>query len=304
MRITSIEVAGVRGMPDRQLDLSKREEAEPPRIVALAGTPGCGKTRLLEAIAAAKECAAPYGQLPSSAGWAPEGGNAKVKTTWWLDEDERSFAGLVGTSATVETVFTDDKLPQTSGDPGLRAVLGRYEHRSTVGKVDYLDADRRIPPFASRAANLVLDQKQRRMTRDEGKYATLPQYVADLFRNEPERVNEVRELFSALSRGRRLLGLDERGRLQFDSRAGQPVGLRQLPRSDEMAFLLAASVAMVGLRRSVVLFDAPELHFPPGDAARLLAELVAFTPTTQWIVASHDPAITTMADMVVALEAA
>jgi hypothetical protein len=270
MRIATVSTLGVSGLVDRELAFEGRESDGPARVVALTGARGRGKTRLLEAIAAAKESAAPYGALPASSDWTREGRPAKVQISWWLDEDERSFAGVVEPALSTETLFLHDKLPQSSGDPGLRAILARYEHRTTSGKVDYIPADRRIPRFASRSSSLLFDQKQRRLGRDEGKYGVLPHFVVELYRHRPEEAAQIADAFARLSGGRRLLGIDDVGGLMFDAPSGGTLTLERLPRADETAFLLAATLFMIGIERSVVLFDVPELHQASARSSRRL----------------------------------
>ncbi len=302
MRVARVAVHGVGGVPDGWVDLT-RGQPEPARLVAIAGPPGAGKTRWLEVVVAAKEATAPYGSTPASDAWIARGrGAAKVSVEWWLDPAEAAFAGVESSLQTAETIFAREKLPRTHVDPGLGAVLGRYDHDPEIAKVDYFPADRAIPASSPHLGSLVAQQRLLRLSSQSGKYGALVRWAGELARTAEDGWRRLTELFERLARGRRLLAVEDgSGGVAFDTGRGDVVDVHRLGSADKMAFLFAATALMVGLRRSVVLVDTPELHLPADQTPRLLGELLAACPASQWIVATHDPKVMELAETVIHL---
>jgi|GEM_PF-133064 len=89
MKIQRAELLGIAGVPDLSLDLTSSSTGEPHARVVVTGPAGSGKTRLLEALIAAKEAIRPYGPLATGAPWIRAGQAAKIRLTFWLDDDER-----------------------------------------------------------------------------------------------------------------------------------------------------------------------------------------------------------------------
>jgi len=74
-----------------------------------------------------------------------------------------------------------------------------------------------------------------------------------------------------------------------------PRPLSRLSMSEKQAFAIAASMVLVGVQHSVVLFDTPELYLSGAEARRQLEVLRSFAPTNQWIVATCAEEIAAMA---------
>lgn len=302
MRIARMAVHGVAGLPDGWMDLTQAKPS-PARLVAIAGPPSSGKTRWLETLVAAKEATAPYGPTPPSDAWIARGrSSAKVTVEWWLAPDEAAHAGVETPFQTAEILFAKAALPRASADPGLKAVLSRYDHAPEISKVDYFPADRAIPSFCSAAGSIAAQQRLLRLSSTNEKYGALGRYAAELARTAADGWHRLADLFERLTRGRRLLAVEEgRSGIAFESSRGEVVGLHQLGHADRMAFLFSATVSLVGLDRSVVLVDTPELHLQPEACSRMLDELLAACPESQWIVATHDPKTIEMAETVIVL---
>ncbi|NUP05731.1 MAG: hypothetical protein HOW73_06685 [Polyangiaceae bacterium] len=291
MRIQSIETNGCRAIADRKYDLPPFAEGK--NLVAVVGPPASGKTSLLDVIAAGKEVVAPYGTQPAPSDLVRQGfAECKIIIDWGLTEDEEDFAAIDGPPRT-EAIVRRQGLPDTDGDPGLVALLERYSHYPGYGKIDYFPDDRGIPQHAVVGPDLVVDQQMRRLSRGPGKYAALSRFTRTALTGADEgRTGEtLKELFHKLCPWKKLVGIGGLGSPVFHSSSGVETPLDRLSASEAMAFLFAATFVMVGLHDSVVLIDTPELRFGPGDGARVLRELMGFAPTTQFIVATADPAV-------------
>ncbi|NUO54319.1 MAG: hypothetical protein HOV80_36200 [Polyangiaceae bacterium] len=302
MRVARMAVHGVGGLDDAWTDLTK-DRPQPARLVALVGPPSSGKTRWLQALVAAKESTAAYGPTPASRSLIADGQrSAKVTIDWWLDADELAFAGLEGPFHASETVFAADKLPRSHADPGLQAVLGRYDHDPGTSKIDYFPADRAVPALAPQAGALVPRQRTVRLAEGSSKYGALLGCAAELAFTAEAGWRRLCDLFERLTSGCRILGGDRSDRVvMFQTRRGDVIDVGRLGHADRMAFIFATTVTMVGLDRSVVLVDTPELHLPPHACAHMIKELMAACPTSQWLVATHDRGTIEMAEALIDL---
>lgn len=303
MKISNIETHGCRGVADHRYCLASPSASHP--LVAITGAEASGKTSLLDAIAAGKEHVAPYGVPPSPADIVREGlDECKIVIEWALTADEHSFAA--NDSCTTEAIVRRLGLPDTDADIGLTALLERYSHEPTIGKVDYFPDDRRLASHGLGAFDLVLDQKRRRLTRGADKYAAIGRFAREALQGSPKPAEALRTLFARLCPRTRLVGVNALGVPVFHGRRGSETPVEHLSFSERMAFLFAATFVMVGLHESVVLIDTPELGLGPGEAARFLRVLMDFAPTTQFIVATRDPGVLELAgpEATLALEAA
>ena len=93
--------------PMKPVGLTDPRTGEPHSLVLVTGPSASGKTRLLEAVIAAKEWVAPYGARPQPAGWIRPGETAsKVSLGWRLNAEEQAYGALNDASAETESIFT------------------------------------------------------------------------------------------------------------------------------------------------------------------------------------------------------
>ena len=286
MKLARVSFLGVRGLADATYDLLAPSGA-PHDVVVVTGPTASGKTRFLEAIVAAKESIAPYGLLQPGSPWIASGSlGAKVSIAFWLDEEERTYAGT--TSALVEADVTFNPQRGTSdADEGLVAGLERYDHRPERGKVEYFPATRRLPTFPPFHGTSAVEQRMLRPGKDPRKYSFVPRFLGEL-RANPAAVRAFSSRLEALSPTVRYVrpAASDGVPKCFTSRGGAPVTPMELSDGEGDAVLFAATATAIGLGRSLLLVDRPELHADPTRLAPLVGGLRALGADNQLVLAS------------------
>jgi hypothetical protein len=291
MKLSRVTFLGVRGLADATYDLTDPTTGEPRDVVVFTGPAASGKTRALEAIAAAKEAIGPYGPLQPGAPWiAGEGVAAKVTLGFHLDDEERVYAGTEGALVDGEAAFFPDT-PRGEAEEGLSAVLERYDHRGN-GKLEYFPATRRIPQYAPFHGTGPLDQRGLRAGKDPRKYSFIPRFLQDL-EGAPAEAEAFAQRLAALSstvrweRGGGGKGVPR----AFKSRNGSAVTPAELADGEANAVIFAATAVAIQLVRSIVLVDRPELYVDTAEIPRFIAGLSALGRDNQLVLASSSPAV-------------
>src|SRR5688572_26376207 len=94
MKISNATFLGVRGLPDVTVRFAEGTAETADAITVLTGPPASGKTRMIEALIAAKEVVAPYGQPVMGNAWIRPGERgAKIELGFQLDEEEQKIGG-------------------------------------------------------------------------------------------------------------------------------------------------------------------------------------------------------------------
>lgn len=260
MKIQRATFIGVLGVPDLTVDVSDGRSGAPHGIVVVSGPAGSGKTRLIEALMAAKEAIRPYGPMATGAAWIRANAAAKILVTWHLDEAEKDFAGTSSQTAESEVIFYPDRVTGES-DEGLKAVLGRYSHNAAYGKVDYFPAERRIPTFPPFTGLGAGEQRIARLVKDQRKYGFVLPFLRTLDHDVARR-DRFAATLAALSPTCRYTADTSGDAIArcFSSRGGDPVPVGQLSSTESDAVLFAATSAAIGLDHSLVFADRPDLH--------------------------------------------
>lgn len=259
MKIQRATFNGVAGVPDLTVDASDGSGA-PHSMVVLSGPSASGKTRILEALIAAKEAIRPYGPMATGAAWMRGGNASKIRVTFHLDEAEREFAGTSAALLESEVIFHRDRVEATADD-GLKAVLGRYAHNPSFGKVDYFPVERRVPMFPPFAGIGSGEQRVGRLGKDQRKYGCVLPFLRSLDQ-DPARRERFATSLARLSPSCRYVP-DPSGEVIprcFSSRGSEPFTAAQLSHSEADAVVFAATAAMIGLDHSLVFIDRPDLH--------------------------------------------
>lgn len=271
MKLQFVSTDGVRGVADRTYDLTDGRSGVAARAVVVVGPSGSGKTSFLDAIAAAKEDISPWGARHSWTKVVRQGaGAAKIRLAWELDDEERRRMGLSARVLESESIFSPTTAPGQGHDPHLEALVARYDHDPAHGKMEYFFAERTLAREAIGFSALEPSmQKRMRLDRSLRKYGVLHKYLTELHLGMHERggAPSGRERFAAafakLCPERRVLGLSrtaDRMELMFDGGPQGPVPMHELPHAEQQAVLFAGTFELLGLSRSIVLVDSPELH--------------------------------------------
>jgi hypothetical protein len=313
MKLESVSLHDVRTVGTVDIDLSPALASNAPFFVT--GPAGSGKTTVLEAIAAAKEAAAPYGLPPKRSSFRDSGRpDGRVVLRWRLSATAPRAGG-----ATADVVTTTWSLAEAAPSdlvraPALRSALGDYTRDDARFKVEYYHAGRSFDP-ADELAELSRGggDGAKRLTRDARKYAWIRRYLIGLGADDAAAVREevagagvvfasARAVpdapfgakLAALTSKLRWVGIRRRQgewACMFAVKHRGEVELSALSDSERMFVLFAASLDALGLARALVLVDLPELALHPEDHLSFVSGLAAAIPAAQIIAATTSPAI-------------
>lgn len=260
-------------------------------MVVVTGPQGCGLTSFLGSIAWTAAALGVGDLAPHSTEVVRAGGRvATIRTRWALDDDERAEGGTAQEALDAEVTFRVGQLGTADADPALLALMSRYDHGPERSKVVLVPAARVTSAGFPAFLDFELDQRKKRFSEDADRYASIPGAVSRLhLEGDRARFDAIRATFAALSTGPRLVGANRSLQPEFDLPSGLRVPLSRLSFSERNAFVLATLPALLGLDRSVVLLDTPELGLAPGRAKTWIEALRSTTSRAQWIVASRDP---------------
>lgn len=291
MKLLAATFISVEGLPDTTLAFGPAEGETARPLTIVTGPPASGKTRLLEAILAAKDVIGPYGQPPVARDWIKGGESAaKIQLTFRLDEDEVRFTGGIPAIARAEALF----YPQGSkyeADAAFVSLLERYDHEGRFGKFDYFPANRSVVPGVSGHGLSAIEQRLQRTNRDPRKYAFLSRFLIQIMHDGQTRAR-FEEALEKLSPSVRYAGSPgDNDLVCFSSHKKPRVAATNLASSEADAILFAATNALIGHERSVVFVDRPELYQGEAGALGFLQGLQALAGELQLIVATSSPSI-------------
>lgn len=290
MKLLRATFLSIRGLPDITCELADPAGA-PQAVSVITGPPSCGKTRMLEALLAAKEVIAPYGPMITGDPWIREGESAaKIELTFLLDPDEQRIAGTSEPQARAEALF-NQRICRKEADDGLIAVLERYEHDARFGKIEYFPANRTLPPPGHPHGTIAIEQRLWRMTRDVRKYNFVPRLLLDLASDSAASAR-----FSAALGGLcptlAYVGPSGGEHLRcFSSHKRAPSQLHELSTSEGDAVILAATATLLRFEKSIVLIDRPENAVSERAMADWIGGVRALASDVQIILATGSEAL-------------
>jgi hypothetical protein len=287
VKLQRATLLGISGLDDVTCDFNDPITGTPRRVSVVTGPPASGKTRLLEALFAAKEVMAPYGAPVNGGSWIRSEA-AKVELVFELDTEEQREGGI-GPTVEAEALF-DPEACQFDADDALVVLLERYEHGGKHGKVDYFPASRSIPPMSVAMGHSAIELQPWRASSSARKYGFVPRYLANLASDALAAARFAQKLASLTSS------------IRYEPGAGDPldhfvthrnarVGTSELSTSEANAVIFAASATLIGYDRSIVFIDRPELGVPENRIVAWVEQLATALGDAQLIVASDSPAL-------------
>lgn len=293
MKLLELECIGVRGLPDGRLSLADPSGAPLP-LALVTGPPSAGSTTLLEAVAFSAARLATGAFIPDAADVVHASGDAAtIRSTWHLDPDELEFGGMVEETTVAEVSFRKGALGVADADPGLLGLMSRYDHQPTTAKVVYLPARRVLDGGFSPFSSFETDMRTARLQTSPSKFGGLPRALVQpvVTSGDRSRFEVAQKLFAEVCDTVKLVGVAPNGEPELLLPGGARLPLGRAGFSERNIFMIVASFVVMGLGRSVVLLDTPELGLAPERAARLVAALRSYAPQAQLIVATRDPAL-------------
>jgi hypothetical protein len=308
-KLITVRAAGVGGLAPIDITIPSSTGSIEPLVVT--GPTASGKTRLLEAVIAAKEACGGYGVHPVASDWFADPSHGTIELTWRSGETADPRAPLVSR--------WEPAAPKASHqtDGALKLALREFSPSPTQWKLEYMHATRQLDVSRSEQPQLGdRPQGYARIAQANDKYAFVRRYLksngvsASL---TTESVLAERGLVLSADRApphagfaRTLANLTDKlqwiGVRMDGARPGcifarrarnghVTLELRELSHAERMLVLYAATIDALGLARSLVLIDCPELHLHPEDQIRLMEGLRAVLAEGQLIVATTSPAI-------------
>lgn len=297
MRILKVSFDNVAGVPDVTLDLLDPQTGGAREIFVVTGPPGSGKTRLLEAIIAAKEVVGAYGMPVASEGWiGPAKDKAIVVLEFALDASEQALAELDTPQLTARVVFDKDGA-QADVASSARELLMRYEHDEAAGKVEYIPANRALPPPGASHGLSAVEQRFLRLGRDADKYSFVPRFLVGIANAKSgdtgeEAAARVRFEANLAALAPDLKLVNDAGPLRCFSWRGGPAKLAsELGGTAAHAVLLAASAALVRYDHSIVLLDRPEAGVEERAMGPFVRGLRSLGTDMQVLMATSSPSL-------------
>ena len=281
MKISRFVARGVLGLRDLDLDFAAGSPGSPRDVVIVSGPPASGKTRLFDLMLAALEAVGPYHGMVRAEGWCADlGKGARV-------ELGLSASGSPEGAERAVVDFTADGV-HTAVNRRVAKLVSRYDHDPTHGKREYFPEGRQRA-WGARCDGLgELEQSLLRSTKDPQKYSFVPRFLAELRHDVPRRTTFARQL-ELLSPSVRFAAAPRKDPTAcFKNRMREEVPFVELSSSESEAVIIAATATLVGLHRSVIFLDRPELHVPSDRLAEFVEALLQLGEQNQWFIATSD----------------
>jgi len=282
MKISRFAARGVLGLRDLDLDFAAGAPGGPRDLVIVSGPPASGKTRLFDLMLAALEAVGPYHGMVRASDWCADlGKGARVELGLSVE------GSPVGAAERAVVDFTADGV-LTAVNRRVAKLVSRYDHDPTHGKREYFPEGRQRA-WGARCDGLgELEQSLLRSTKDAQKYSFVPRFLAELRHDVRRRETFARQL-ELLSPSVRFAAAPRKDPTAcFKNRMREEVPFVELSSSESEAVIIAATATLVGLHRSVIFLDRPELHVPSDRLAEFVEALLQLGEQNQWFIATSD----------------
>ncbi len=282
MKISRFAARGVLGLRDLDLDFAGGALDGPRDVVIVSGPPASGKTRLFDLMLAALEAVGPYHGMVRASDWCAD-----------LEKGARVELGLAiegipeGAAERAVVELTAGGV-RTAVDRRVAKLLSRYDHDPMHGKREYFPEGRQRA-WGARCDGLgELEQSLLRSTKDAQKYSFVPRFLAELRHDAPRRTTFARQL-ELLSPSVRFSTAPRKDPTAcFKNRMREEVPFVELSSSESEAVIIAATATLLGLHRSVIFLDRPELYVSSDRLADFVGALLQLGEQNQWFIATSD----------------
>ncbi|MFO0761125.1 MAG: AAA family ATPase [Byssovorax sp.] len=310
-----LDISAVSGVPNGRYVLTDHRSPRPFNQVLITGAPASGKTSMLCIIAAVKDAVGPYpGAVMDRRRLIAKGDHqGRVTAIWWISERERDFTGLEEPLQPCNLTIGSDSI-QVDTDDRLRRLFAYYAQDAGHGKFEYFPHGRRLTSPGWKGPSLAVSGAatgRLRLAGDPDKYIGLREVLRNLVLAGAARIAQVldtqgialrtdvpdplasyRDAMALLLPDLRLATVEpqDKGALVwFLRRDGARVELDDLSASEQQAVLFASAFVRLGLCRSVILIDTPELFIHPRRQAAFFAGLAQLGEDNQIIAATSSP---------------
>lgn len=320
MRIKKLELRDYKCFEELVLDnLGNR--------VVLVGPNGCGKSAVLEAIAALKETVATYD--PNRGLYARHLPVLNVHTTCWpaevplpirgdrpsatvavdveLEPAEAALCNDVRTASVSILIERSGKVTPTS-KPDISKLFANFDPNSGAGVIDYISPHRvfplqRVKAISMDAISVDQQRKERielqRPNFDYGKFRAIKQFIIseqleDLsYQQTSGQLRDslllLKQLFTDFFGPKALRGYRRSGN-EMQVSVLTPYGehdIDQLSSGERELFYVLVNLFRIRALPSVILYDEPERHLNPGLEAKLIPALERLQTKNQLWIATH-----------------
>lgn len=314
MKLRKLTIRDLGGLRDRTLSFTEPNSSTPRPVTLITGPSCSGKTSLLRAIAAAKEAVGAYGAAPQPIDMVHPGPEARIDAEWGLSPHEKRVAEEKESLSVTWAMATGD-LPEVSHK--LREAFGRFSRDPDRPKIELFSSKRtmdttKISPLLPNLPDELEGRSRLRDTplkyagilramneavlRQASETATVLEERGVTFRGQmPDSLAAYKTAVAKVCPSVRLHSVEPRERVRplvwLHTKEGRRVELMDLADSELQGFLFACAFTWLGLNRSLILIDTPELHIHPGDHARFFQAICDLGRDNQIIAATSSPAV-------------
>ncbi len=315
MKVVGIDTKGIRGLGEISVSFANRRDGKPMPAVLITGGPASGKTSLLQAVTWAHASVEGLCPLPAATILDDAVASGRLRARWQLSAEEQQAAKFE--TPVAETTWHVGRDVAASVDGSLRLLFMAQGPWHGQTSLECVSASRRVTVDRTRLLAPGFSELRSSAGRVAGsadKYDGLLRALEDsalgdataitrlldekgiAFRAKiPDGLATFKINVAKLCPDLRLTGVESRGGLRplvwFQERNGKRIELDGLSHSSHQAVLFAFLFAALGLSRSIVLIDTPELHIHPADHVRFFQALCELGTDNQIIAATTSPAI-------------
>ncbi|WP_437671186.1 hypothetical protein [Sorangium sp. So ce131] len=313
MKLLRLTLENFRGAPNGTHLFTRTDDGPPVDTVYITGAEASGKTSFLEAIVALKESVGAYGAPPNPARLLRSGkSTGRVEGIWQLSPEEMDRVKT--TQRTWTTKLDLGNLTPEPADPTIRQLFEAYDHDPAHGKFEYFPSNRRLEGRDARTSTVLDVEARLRPGTERDKYTSVKRFLIDLalsdgvkaieesmargvlFRAEQrDSLAPYRRDLASVSPSIRLSGVEtNRGLpdLAFERADGTRLFVDDLSDSEKQAVLFCVTFRRIGLSRSIVLVDQPELHQHPDAHVRIVQAITQLGENNQIFFATSSPEVT------------